>query len=172
MKGDGQIALVRISREADDKLKNIAKTKSLTKLEALSRIVLFYYSNRLDMDFSYPDDLKSIIRELTIINSKTTKLIGSSERTESFIKSLVREDRRSDAGSFPIDLQEINDSKVSDQPSNDQLPRALGLLDRFFSNASKTIDFEGREAMQIRISQVEFGRLKREYEELCTSQSI
>ena len=163
---------VRISREADEKLVTISKAKNLTKRETLSRIVLFYHSCKLDMDLSYPNDLKNILRDLSVLNSKTTKIVGAVERTEDWIKCLVREERRSNPGSPAIDPLEIDASDVPARPSDDRFLQALVLLDRFFSNAAQTIDFEGRAAMQIRLSQSEFNKLKHEYDELCMLRSM
>lgn len=171
MKEREPVVQVRISQEANAKLMVISRTKSLTKYEALSRIVLFYCSNKLDMD-SCPSDYKSLGPALSKLTATIFRMLGSIERTEDFIKSLVRNDRIGEKASFVGVPQNLDDSDIVVQPSDDRLPRALGLLNQLLSTATETTDFEGRAAMQIRISQSDFKQFKREYEELCTSRSM
>lgn len=163
---------VRISKMAKIKLEIIAERKGTSLGNAVSLIILHYAANNLDYEVSVNDAYKTILNKLTGVDVRLTKIIGPVERTEDWIKCLIREDRRSDPGSLPIDPQEIDASDVPALPSDDRLPRALGLLNRLFSNPTKTIDFEGRPAMQIRLSQSDFNQLKHEYDELCTSHSM
>lgn len=164
--------VIRISKGADEKLVEIARRKHLSKSKVATRIIVHYYSNNIGMDLPSPEDYKSLVSAMLSLSAKVSKMLGPVERTEDWIKCLVREDRRSDPGSLPIDPQEIGTPDVPALPSDDRLPRALGLLNRLFSNPTKTIDFEGRPAMQIRLSQSDFNQLKHEYDELCTSRSM
>ena len=138
---------VRISKAAKGKLEIIAERKGVSLGNAVSLIILHYAANNLDYEVSVNDAYKTILNKLTGVDIKFSKIIGPVERTEDFIKSLVREDRRSASGSF---------SGAS--------------LD--MDAATSTTDFEGHAAMQIRLSQSDFNQLKREYEELCTSRSM
>ncbi|WP_129651733.1 hypothetical protein [Alistipes senegalensis] len=160
---------VRISKAAKGKLEIIAERKGVSLGNAVSLIILHYAANNLDYEVSVNDAYKTILNKLTGVDIKFSKIIGPVERTEDFIKSLVREDRRSASGSFSGTSQDMD---VSAPSSDDRLPRSLGLLERLFSIATRTTDFEGHAAMQIRLSQSDFNQFKREYEELCTSRSI
>lgn len=163
---------VRISKAAKGKLEIIAERKGVSLGNAVSLIILHYAANNLDYEVSVNDAYKTILNKLTGVDIKFSKIIGPVERTEDFIKSLVREDRRSASGSFSGTSQDMDASDVPAPSSDDRLPRSLGLLERLFSIATRTMDFEGHAAMQIRLSQSDFNHLKREYEELCTSRSI
>ena len=140
---------VRISKAAKGKLEIIAERKGVSLGNAVS-----------------------LINKLTGVDIKFSKIIGPVERTEDFIKSLVREDRRSASGSFSGASLDMDAPDVPAPSSDDRLPRSFGLLERLFSAATSTTDFEGHAAMQIRLSQSDFNQLKREYEELCTSRSM
>ena len=152
---------VRISKAAKGKVEIIAERKGVSLGNAVSLIILHYAANNLDYEVSVNDAYKTILNKLTGVDIKFSKIIGPVERTEDFIKSLVREDRRSASGSF---------SGASLDMDAPDVP--FGLLERLFSAATSTTDFEGHAAMQIRLSQSDFNQLKREYEELCTSRSM
>ena len=164
--------VIRITKSADEKLVEIARRKHLSKSKVATRIITHYYSSNIGVDLPSPEDYKSMVSAMSSLNGKFSKIIGPVERTEDFIKSLVREDRRSASGSFSGTSQDMDASDVPALSSDDRLPRSLGLLERLFSIATRTTDFEGHAAMQIRLSQSDFNHLKREYEELCTSRSI
>ena len=163
---------VRISKAAKGKLEIIAERKGVSLGNAVSLIILHYAANNLDYEVSVNDAYKTILNKLTGVDIKFSKIIGPVERTEDFIKSLVCEDRRSASGSFSGTSQDMDASDVPAPSSDDRLPRSLGLLERLFSIATRTTDFEGHAAMQIRLSQSDFNQFKREYEELCTSRSM
>ncbi len=164
--------VIRITKSADEKLVEIARRKHLSKSKVATRIITHYYSSNIGVDLPSPEDYKSMVSAMSSLNGKFSKIIGPVERTEDFIKSLVREDRRSASGSFSGTSQDMDASDVPAPSSDDRLPRSLGLLERLFSIATRTTDFEGHAAMQIRLSQSDFNHLKREYEELCTSRII
>ena len=164
--------VIRITKSADEKLVEIARRKHLSKSKVATRIITHYYSSNIGMDLPSPEDYKGLVTAMLSLNGKLSKIIGPVERTEDFIKSLVREDRRSAPGSFSGASQDMDAPDVPAPSSDDRLPRSFGLLERLFSAATSTTDFEGHAAMQIRLSQSDFNQLKREYEELCTSRSI
>ena len=91
---------VRISKAAKGKLEIIAERKGVSLGNAVSLIILHYAANNLDYEVSVNDAYKTILNKLTGVDIKFSKIIGPVERTEDFIKSLVREDRRSASGSF------------------------------------------------------------------------
>lgn len=163
---------VRISKAAKGKLEIIAERKGVSLGNAVSLIILHYAANNLDYEVSVNDAYKTILNKLTGVDIKFSKIIGPVERTEDFIKSLVREDRRSASGSFSGASLDMDAPDVPAPSSDDRLPRSFGLLERLFSAATSTTDFVGHAAMQIRLSQSDFNQLKREYEELCTSRSM
>lgn len=164
--------VIRITKSADEKLVEIARRKHLSKSKVATRIITHYYSSNIGMDLPSPEDYKSLVSAMLSLSAKLSKIIGPVERTEDFIKSLVRDDRRSAHGSFSGASQDMDVSDVPASSWDDRLPRSLELVDRFISTATSTTDFEGHAAMQIRLSQSDFNQLKREYEELCTSRSM
>lgn len=172
MATDGSQKVIRITKSADEKLIEIARRKHLSKSKVASRIIVHYYSNNIGVDLPSVDDYQNLVSTISRLDAKVSKIIGPVERTEDWIKCLVREERLSVSDSHPAAPQEIAAPAPLAQPSDDRFVQALGLLDRFFSVAAKTTDFEGRAAMQIRFSQDDFNQLKREYEALCTSHSM
>lgn len=163
---------VRISKAAKGKLEIIAERKGVSLGNAVSLIILHYAANNLDYEVSVNDAYKTILNKLTGVDVRLSKVIGPVERTEDWIKSLLRENHRSDHTTASCEPLESDASNVLIHPSDDRLPRALGLLNQLLSTATETTDFEGRAAMQIRISQSDFKQFKHEYEELCTSRSM
>ena len=120
---------VRISKAAKGKLEIIAERKGVSLGNAVSLIILHYAANNLDYEVSVNDAYKTILNKLTGVDIKLSKIIGPVERTEDFIKSLVREDRRSASGSFSGTSQDMDASDVPAPSSDDRLPRSLGLLE-------------------------------------------
>lgn len=163
---------VRISKVAKSKLEIIAERKATSLGNAVSLIILHYAANNLDYEVSVNDAYKTILNKLTGVEVRLSKIIGPVERTEDWIKCLVREERLSVSDSLPAAPQEIAAPAPLAQPSDDRFAQALGLLESLFSVATKTTDFEGRAAMQIRFSEDDFNRLKRQYDKLCTSHSM
>lgn len=124
---------VRISKIAKGKLEIIADRKGTSLGNAVSLIILHYAANNLDYEVSVNEAYKTILNKLTGVDVKLSKVIGPIERTEDWIKSLVREDRRDDPGSLMAASQNM-DAEVPVPSSDNRLPRALVLLDRFFCN--------------------------------------
>lgn len=172
MEKDGKILrLVRISEIAKCKLELIAEKKNTTLSEAASRIILHYAANGLDYETSSLDDVcQSILKKITGIDVQLFKLLGPVERTEDFIKSLLRENRNETYSATTSDLEpgESGRTVPTEDPS---ALRGLDLLGRLLAMAKTTTDFEGRAAMQIRLSQEEFSQIKLEYDQLCISRN-
>lgn len=97
--------VIRITKSADEKLVEIARRKHLSKSKVATRIITHYYSSNIGVDLPSPEDSKSMVSAMSSLNGKLSKIIGPVERTEDFIKSLVRDDRRSASGSFPALLR-------------------------------------------------------------------
>lgn len=171
---DGKILrLVRISAMAKCKLEIIAERKKTTLSEAASRIILHYAANGLDYETSSLDDVcQSILKKVTGIDVQLFKLIGPVERTEDFIKSLVREGRQ-DSSSQPVPpyLQDSFPASAP-SPSDGASVQALELLGGLLALAKPSTDYDGRSVMQMRLAQDDFLRVKMEYEQLCTSRDI
>ena len=90
--------VIRITKFADEKLVEIARRKHLSKSKVATRIITHYYSSNIGVDLPSPEDYKSMVSAMSSLNGKFSKIIGPVERTEDFIKSLVRDDRRSTSG--------------------------------------------------------------------------
>ena len=110
--------VIRITKSADEKLVEIARRKHLSKSKVATRIITHYYSSNIGMDLPSPEDYKGLVTAMLSLNGKLSKIIGPVERTEDFIKSLVREDRRSAPGSFSGASQDMDAPDVP-APSSD-----------------------------------------------------
>ena len=157
-------AAIRITASAKEKLSVIAERKHTSLGDAASHIILYYAKHRIDYDETAPDN-KVLMDLLRSIHLCVTKNSGSAERTESFIKTLLNQDRPA-VQSSPVGSAS-SDSSVAgyDDSSVSALTSLLGqLLDK----ATRTKNFDGTQAMQIRISVDEFARIQHRYDELCT----
>lgn len=163
--------VIRISKAADDKLSEIAKRSHLSKSKAASRIISHYFSSNIAVDLPNPEDFTRMLNVLSNLEGKYSKLIGPVERTEDFIKSLLRENR-SEAYSATASDQEPDEPGRTAPSEDPNAPRVLDLLGRLLAMARTTTDFEGRAAMQIRLSQEEFSQIKLEYDQLCISRNL
>ena len=160
--------MVRIDKDAHEKLKTVARRKHCTITALLGWLIDNSYHEGSNVFGSFADELKSIRTDLDLVNMKATRIAGSAERTESFIKTLLNQDRLT-VQSSPIGSAS-SDSPVSgyDDSSVSALTSLLGqLLDK----ATRTKNFDGTQAMQIRISVDEFARIQHQYDELCTLRS-
>lgn len=164
--------VIRISTTSYGKLAEMARHQHLSKTKVASRIISHYYSTQVRVDLPSPDDYAGMMTVLSNLDSKVSKILGPVERTEDWIKSLVRADRTSEADFPASDRQNPDTADPQSLSADDRLLQALGLLKRLFDGAIKTTDFEGRAAMQIRLSQDDYVRLKFEYDELCTSRNM
>ena len=158
--------VIRISSAADGKLSEIAKRNHLSKSKAASRIINHYYASNIGVDMPSSEDFS-----LSNLDGKYSKLIGPVERTEDFIKSLVRETRNDESDPYIMESKDAQPGGASSVAESSS-PRALDLLGRMLSVAKPATDFDGRAAMQIRLSQEDFMQIKLEYEQLCTSQNL
>lgn len=163
--------VIRISEGADDKLSEIAKRSHLSKSKAASRIISHYFASNIAIDLPMPEDFSRMVNLLSNLDGKYAKLIGPIERTEDFIRGLVRESRN-DASEPHIMEPEETQTGASPAAADSSLSRALELLIRLLSMAKATTDFEGRAAMQIRLPQEDFMKMKLECEQLCTSRNL
>lgn len=170
---DGKtLCLVRISAMAKSKLELIAERKNTTLSEAASQIILHHAANGLDYETSSLDDVcQSILKKVAGIDVQLFKLIGPVERTEDFIKSLLRENRN-ETYSTAISDMEPAESGHTVSPEASCAPRTLDILGRLLAMAKAITDFDGRAAMQIRLSQEEFSQIKLEYDQLCISRNL
>ncbi|MCX4302251.1 MAG: hypothetical protein OSJ35_08500 [Alistipes sp.] len=157
-------AAIRITASAKEKLSAIAERKHTSLGNAASNIILYYAKHRIDYDETAPDN-KVLMDMLRSIHLCVTKNSGSAERTESFIKTLLHQDRpmvpNSPVGTVSSDSQVsgYDDSSVSALTS---------LLGQLLDKAARTKNFDGTQAMQIRLSVDEFARIQHQYDELCT----
>lgn len=162
--------VIRISKVADDKLAEIAKKNHLSKSKAASRIISHYFASNVAVDLPTTEDFSRMVSILSNLEGKYSKIIGPVERTEDFIKSLLRTDREIDSSTTSgLEHEESSRTLPPDDPS---VLRVLDLLGRLLAIAKTTTDFEGRAAMQIRLSQEEFAQIKLEYDQLCISQNL
>lgn len=159
---------IRIPLSVRDEVKALAKEKRQTMSGMLSRIVRLYREKGDESAASNSDVLKRIETVINTLSFGVTKISGSAERTESFIKTLLGQDRptvpNTPVGSASVDSQvsDYDDSAVS------VLSSLLGgLLDK----AARTKNFDGTQAMQIRLSMDEFTRIRNQYEQACTSRN-
>lgn len=160
-------AAIRITASAKEKLSVIAEQKRTSLGDAASRIILYHAKHHIDYDGAVPDSrvLMDMLRSIHICVAKNS---GSAERTESFIKTLLNQDRpavlNSSVGSADADSQvsEYGDSSVS---------ALSALLGRLLDKAARTKNFDGTQAMQIRLSIDEFTRIRQQYDDLCTSRN-
>lgn len=165
MAGKNEVAMVRINKDAHEKLKTVARRKHCTITALLGWLIDNSYHEGSNVFGSFADELKSIRTDLDSVSMKTTRIAGSAERTESFIKTLLNQDRptvqNSPAGSASADssVAGYDDSSVSALTS---------LFGRLLDKATRTKNFDGTQAMQIRISVDEFARIQHRYDELCT----
>ncbi len=156
-----------ISVSAKEKLSVIAEQKRTSLGDAASRIILYHAKHHIDYDGAVPDSrvLMDMLRSIHVCVAKNS---GSAERTESFIKTLLNQDRpavlNSSVGSAAADSQvsEYDDSSVS---------ALSALLGRLLDKAARTKNFDGTQAMQIRLSIDEFTRIRQQYDDLCTSRN-
>lgn len=157
-------AAIRITASAKEKLSVIAERKRTSLGDAASHIILYYAKHRIDYDETAPDN-KVLMDLLRSIHLCVTKNSGSAERTESFIKTLLHQDgpavpNRS-VGSAS------SDSQVSGYDTS-SVPALISLLGRLLDKAARTKNFDGTQAMQIRLPMDEFARIQHQYDELCT----
>lgn len=172
MAGVKAVVHVRIDKEVYEKLTVIAADKSLTKTEALSRIICYYAVKKLDMDEPTPATIKDLSNALSRMLTLQYKIAGSTERTEAFIKSLIHDDRPRSSlvmGEFPEEVEDGFTALPGHQPS---LVDALSSLRQFIESAKPSLSFDGHAVMQITIPTLDFNKLKSEYERLCTSLNI
>ena len=163
--------VIRISSVADGKLSEIAKRNHLSKSKAASRIINHYYASNIGVDMPSSEDFSRMVNVLSNLDGKYSKLIGPVERTEDFIKSLVRETRNDESDPYIMESKDAQPGGASSVAESSS-PRALDLLGRMLSVPKPATDFDGRAAMQIRLSQEDFMQIKLEYEQLCTSQNL
>ncbi len=166
------LCTVRITPNAKRKLEIIAERKETSLGDAVSRIIAHYVANNLDYEVSRVDAYKAILEKLTGMDIRFSKVVGSTERTEDFIKSLVREGRQ-DSSSQPVPpyLQDSFPASAP-SPSDGASVQALELLGGLLALAKPSTDYDGRSVMQMRLAQDDFLRVKMEYEQLCTSRDI
>lgn len=157
--------MVRLNKDAHEKLKTIARRKHCTITALLGWLIDSSYHEGSNFFGPLTDELKSIRTDLDLVSIKTTKISGSAERTESFIKTLLHQDGpvvpSSPAGSAS------SDSQVSGYDAS-SVPALISLLGRLLDKAARTKNFDGTQVMQIRLSIDEFARIQHQYDELCT----
>ncbi len=157
-------ATICISVSAKEKLSAIAERKRTSLGDAASRIILYHAKHRIDYDETASDS-RVMMDMLRSIHICVTKNSGSAERTEAFIKTLLSQDRPAVPG-VPDDSA---GSTVSTSGYDDSMVSALSaLLGRLLDRATRTKNFDGTQAMQIRISMDEFARIQNQYEQACT----
>ncbi len=160
-----ELSMVRISKDAHEKLKTLARKKHCKITALLGWLVDCSYHEGINIYGPLADELKNIRTDLYLVNIRTTKIAGSAERTETFIKTLLSQDRPAVQG-IPDDSA---DSSVSASGCDDSVISALSaLLGRLLDRATRTKNFDGTQAMQIRISMDEFARIQNQYEQVCT----
>lgn len=165
MAGKNEVSMVRIDKDAHEKLKIVARRKHCTITALLGWLIDNSYHEGSNVFGTFADELKSIRTDLNLVSMKATRIAGATERTESFIKTLLNQDRpvvqNSPVGSVSSDSQMpgYDDSSV---------PALTSLLGRLLDKATRTKNFDGTQAMQIRISVDEFARIQHRYDELCT----
>lgn len=98
--------VIRISSVADGKLSEIAKRNHLSKSKAASRIINHYYASNIGVDMPSSEDFSRMVNVLSNLDGKYSKLIGPVERTEDFIKSLVRETRNDESDPYIMESKD------------------------------------------------------------------
>lgn len=164
-------SVVRLTSTAKGKLEVIAARKDTTLGNAVSSIILHYAANNLDYEVSTEDAYKAILSKFSGVVVTLSKIAGSSERTEDFIKTLVRTERHG-SPDFPEPRHTDIDDPQTEHADDDRLSQALSMLENFFSAAESAFDFEGKRVMQIRMSNEKFLQVKTIYDELCTSRPM
>lgn len=159
------MASVRIPKNVRDEIKVWAKEKRRTMSGMLCQIIRQYRKQVEESDESYIDLLKRIGTVVDALSYGMTKIAGSTERTETFIKTLLSQDRPTASGI----ADDSASSGVSESGYDDSMVTALSaLLGRLLDRATRTKNFDGTQAMQIRISMDEFARIQNQYEQVCT----
>lgn len=157
--------IVRISKSADEKLQKLAKLRHLSKSKIATRIIAHYYSENVGVDLPQPDEFRAVVT--TLVNQATmlSKVVGSQERTESFIKGLLREDR----AKLPLHSDADNASEDDTlKADNDQrLTAALSIIEQLISSSHEIPAVDGRPVMQIRLQLQKYNLIKTHYEKLC-----
>lgn len=161
---------VRVSGAADFKLSEIARARHLTKTEALSRIILSSVVDCAGREAAFPEGMKTIMDKLSGIHILVAKNAGAAERTESFIKGLLRETRGLSGGEQDAGAPGTTGS-IEQTDEDAQSPQALLLLGRLLALGIKGVNFDGTPVMQIKLSMEEYLRVQTQYEQLCTSQN-
>ncbi len=160
-----EMVSVRIPKNVRDEIKVWAKEKRRTMSGMLCQIIRQYRKQGDESNESYIDLLKRIGTVVDGLSYGMTKIAGSAERTETFIKTLLSQDRPAVQG-IPDDSAS---SSVSTSGCDDSVISALSaLLGRLLDRATRTKNFDGTQAMQIRISMDEFARIQNQYEQVCT----
>ncbi len=160
-----EVSMVRISKDAHEKLKTLARKKHCKITPLLGWLVDSSYYEGSNIFGSFADELKSIRTDLDLVSMKATRIAGSAERTEAFIKTLLSQDRPA----VPGVADDSAGSSVSTSGYDDSMVSALSaLLGRLLDRATRTKNFDGTQAMQIRISMDEFARIQNQYEQVCT----
>lgn len=163
---------VRISQDAKDKLEIISRQKSCSQGSIASNIIMHYAVNNLDYEVSFSDVQKAILQKLQSQSIYITKIAGSAERTESFIKALIH-DERSRISSVPKVLSESAENGIITEPGQGHsLADALSIIRQLIESASPSSSFDGKAVMQIKIPMLEFNKLKSDHDRLCTSQNM
>jgi len=161
-------AAIRITVSAKEKLSAIAEQKRTSLGDAASRIILYHAKHRIDYDETAPDS-KVLMDMLRSIHVCVTKNSGSAERTESFIKTLLQQEPRSSTGEGSDNaFDNASHSVLADTP---QLSALSALLGQLLDKAARTKNFDGTQAMQIRLTIDEFTRIRQQYDDLCTSRN-
>lgn len=163
---------IRVSEAADSKLSEVAKAERLTKTEALSRIVLSHVAGSSERDAGGAERMKAIMDKLSGIHLLVSKNAGAAERTESFIKGLLRESRVSPVELRDAEVSEAERGTIGQAEGNDISLQALLLLGRVLALGTKGVGFDGAPMMQIKVSMEEFLDVQGQYEQLCMSRNI
>lgn len=165
-----KMKVVRIDRTTDEKLTLLARRNHLTKSKVAERLIDYHYSRKIGLGLPQPEDYGSIVSSMQSLDMKLNRLSGASERIESFIKSLLLEER---SQAEPSPAGPMGDQNTMENAKDaPRLTTALALLDRLLSVAAKGKNYDGNIVMQIRLSPEEFQQIRMQYEELCTSRII
>ena len=163
---------IRVSEAADSKLSEVAKAERLTKTEALSRIVLSHVAGGTERDMGSAERMKAIMDKLSGIHVLVSKNAGAAERTESFIKGLLRETRIPSVGEQDAEASETRSGGTDPVGEEVWAKEVLSLLGRVLALGTKGVGFDGASIMQIKLSMEEFLRVRNQYEQLCMSRNI
>ncbi len=157
--------MIRISKNTRDRVKAMAKEKHCTTSTLLCRIIDKYCENPIFFDGLDAGELKSLRATVSGLLIRIDRVAGMTERTEAFIKTLLSQDRPA----VPGIADDSAGSTVSTSGYDDSMVSALSaLLGRLLDRATRTKNFDGTQAMQIRISMDEFARIQNQYEQACT----